>query len=106
MMSRYKGFQEWLLEEGEQGFRNPLNEARNADDPSMRKAVDKAAAELRFRDEVWQANRDRLFSEFKKQDVLTLGDFLDRTCEEIRRGRKEAIMEDLRGKAINTFGVE
>lgn len=86
-MTRYRGFQEWLLDEGEQAFRNPLNEARNADDPSMREAVDKAAKELRFRDEVWQANRDRLFREFRQQDVLTLGDFLDRTCEQIRRGK-------------------
>ena len=88
MTRRYPGFNEWLLTEmGEAGFRNPLNEARDASDPSMRDAVDKAAAELKFRDEVWQANRDRLYSEFRKQDVLTLGDFLDRTCEQIRKGK-------------------
>ena len=88
-MTRYRGFDEELLQEhGEQAFRNPPNEASDASNPSMRNAVDKAAAELKFRDEVWQANRDRLYSEFRKQDVLTLGDFLDRTCEQIRRGRE------------------
>ena len=91
MTRRYPGFNEWLLTEmGEEGFRNPLNEARDASNPSMREAVDKAAAELKFRDEVWQANRDRLYSEFRKQDVLTLGDFLDRTCEQIRKGKDDA----------------
>ena len=88
MSRRYPGFNEWLLAEmGEEGFRNPLNEARDASNPSMREAVDKAAAELKFRDEVWQANRERLYSEFRQQDVLTLGDFLDMTCEQIRKGK-------------------
>lgn len=85
-MTRYRGFQEWLLDEGEQAFRNPLNEARNADDPSMRDAVDKAAADMRWRDEKWQKHRDKWFAEWKRdRPTLTLSEYVDQLCEQIRR---------------------
>lgn len=71
-MTRYRGFQEWLLDEGEQAFRDPLHEASDASNPSMREAVDKAAAKMRFRDE---------------QSTLTYAEYLNQLCDELRRGK-------------------
>ena len=72
-MTRYKGFCEDMLEEhGEQAFRNPLNEASDASDSSMRDAVDEAAKKMRFRDE---------------QSTLTYAEYLNQLCGQLRNGK-------------------
>lgn len=56
--------------------------------PSTLALVDRLAAEMRFRDRVWQENRDRLFREWREnKPTQTLAEFVDQTCEQIRRGK-------------------
>ena len=87
-MRRYLGFDEWLLRElGEDSGlrRQPVGPVK----ASTLRLVDQAAAKLRFRDEVWQANREKIFEEWKRdRPTLTLAEFVDQICEQIRTGKE------------------
>lgn len=50
--------------------------------------VDAAAKEMRFRDKVWQENRDVWFKEwYVNRPVQDFGEFVDHLTEQIRRGK-------------------
>lgn len=85
-MTTYPGFQEWLLNEmNEEACGRPSSIGPVK--PSTLNLVDEAAAELRFRDKVWRKHRDRLFREWREtKPTQTLAEFVDRVCEEVRRG--------------------
>lgn len=87
MTRPYPGFQEWLLNEmNEHASDRPS--AIGPVKPETLTLVDKAAAELRFRDEVWQENRDRLYREWlERRSTGTLAEYVDQVCEQIRRGK-------------------
>jgi len=87
MTRPYPGFQEWLLTEmNEHANDRPL--AINPVKPSTLALVDKATAELRFRDKVWQENRDRLYKEWlKNRPTLTLAEYVNQVGEQVRRGK-------------------
>lgn len=87
MSRRYRGYDEWLLDEhGEESClkKTPFGPVKQ----STLDKVDAAAAELRFRDEQWQANRERIFQGWKeKKHTPTLARALDLWCEQIRSGK-------------------
>ena len=86
MTRRYQGYNEWMLDEvGEEscGRRQPVGEVKQ----STLDLVDAAAADLKFRDAQWQANRDKWFEEWKRdRPTETLSEFVGSLCEQIRRG--------------------
>ena len=84
-MKRYRGFDEELLtEHGEESCLrpSPFGPVKQ----STLDLVDKAAADMRWRDEKWQMHRDKWFGEWKRdRPTLTLSEYVDQLCEQIRR---------------------